>query len=628
MRIARFSSCILPCVVFCSNVKLSTPFSGSTSIEQARKASSECRWRSTLLRVQYSHPPEEINEDFPKDYGRLGESEGKQGFVSKAKWKKKRFLLMQDVKQQIKRNDPKAPRTAEEMVKRMLNMYEKSGDSEYIPTIQAYNLWIHALAKSSIGNAGAQAEMILDEMKERNIEPNAITYTSVMDAYARSKNPERAEKVLFRLLEDANNGNEELSSVTCDTILNAWAQQGTPESAERAQTILLRLEKWQRNDIRPTKISYATVLNGWAKVGSHEAAEKADALLHRMLKTGELEPDNVVFNAAINAWATSKDSEAGEKAAKLLEEMVALASAGHDTRPDIVTYNTVLSAWSHSGHTNAAPQAEKLVQEMMKLSKESDEAPSPNAVSYNSILNAWSKSSLPGAALRCKRVLDYMIKVPNENVKPDMISFTTVMDALAKSKESNKALRCSELLARMSAFHRATGRIELKPNAYAYNVVLNACAFSAMGTPLEEQREALQIAVSTFTSMRKSGVSPDTVTYGNMLKCLANLMPQGNMRSKMALQIFDRCTEDGMVGALVWNEVRRAVPTKTLDSTYSLKKSVGRLEVRDLPRRWRESNRNDKNAPKSKEKKQESTPKRPVSRTTITETTFQFGKDA
>lgn len=176
---------------------------------------------------------------------------------SKAKWKKKRYLMMQDVKKKIQQNDPSAPRKAEEMVRRMLKLYENSGnDIDYRPTQQAYNLWIHALAKSNLETAGELADQVMEQMRDQHVEPNAFTYTCVMDAYARSQSPEMAEDVLFRLLEAGPP--HSVSEVTCDTMLNAWAQQGTEESAERAQLILYRLEEWQRDDIRPSKFSYTT----------------------------------------------------------------------------------------------------------------------------------------------------------------------------------------------------------------------------------------------------------------------------------------------------------------------------------------------------------------------------------
>ena len=178
---------------------------------------------------------------------------------SKAKWKKKRFWMMQDVKKAIRQNSPRAPQKAEEMVRRMLTLYENSGgDTDLRPTLQAYNLWISALAKSKLKNAGALAEEVMEHMREYQIWPDVVTYTSVMDAHARNKSPEKAVEVLFRLLDETPSDSVELSSVTCDTILNAWAQQGTRESAEQAQMILFRLEEWKRDGIRPTKISYAT----------------------------------------------------------------------------------------------------------------------------------------------------------------------------------------------------------------------------------------------------------------------------------------------------------------------------------------------------------------------------------
>ena len=168
--------------------------------------------------------------------------------------------MTQDVKQSIRQGSPHAPRKAQEMVRRMLTLYEKSGyEIDYKPTCQTYNLWINALARSKLENAGDLAEQVLEQMKADGVEPDIVTYTSVMDAHAKSKSPEKAEQVLYQLLDQTADSNDvEVSAVTCDTILNAWAQHGTKEGAERAQSILQKLEMWQQKNIRPTKFSYAT----------------------------------------------------------------------------------------------------------------------------------------------------------------------------------------------------------------------------------------------------------------------------------------------------------------------------------------------------------------------------------
>jgi hypothetical protein len=365
-----------------------------------------------------------------------------------------------------------------------------------------------------------------------------------------------------------------------------------------------------------------TVINGFAKVGSTEAAEKAEALLARMLQKVASErddlkvngkatkrggrksqsmiravrPDTVIFNACINCWATSRDSRSGHNALKLLKQMKELAAMedeeGFDTVPDIVTYNTILSAWSHSGDKNAAPQAEKLVKSAIPPEM-------ANTVTWNTVLHAWSQSKLPNAASRAEALLHFMIESKNPAIAPDAYSYSSVMDTIAKSKEPRKAARVLSWLEVSQDMYEKNRRPALRPTPVQFNTVLNACAFSALGTSSEERREALKIAVKTFSSMSmlslshssRDAISRDTITYGNMLKCFANLMPPGDVRNRMALQIFQECCDEGLVGFLVWNEVRRAVPVKLLQEACQLKGQCGSLDVRDLPRSWSENNK-------------------------------------
>ena len=379
------------------------------------------------------------------------------------------------------------------------------------------------------------------------------------------------------------------------------------------------------------------VINAWAKVGTGDAARQAEALLQQMLRPSPSEdeeivrPDTVIFNAAINAYATSGDPQSGTKALAFLRQMKQLAEEeGYDTKPDIITYNSILSALSHCGHINAAPQTERIVSDMQSSAAESVGAPAPNTVSYNTILHAWSKSTLPGAAPRAQKVLDFMINTDRKGIEPDAYSFTSVMDAWAKSKEPNKAKQARDLLDKLVELFDQTKRPDLKPTQIPYNTVLNACAFSAMETTMDEQRDALKIAVGTIGGMRKAGVDPDTVTYGNLLKTFSNLVPQGQGRSDMALKVFEKCIEDGLVGSLVWNEVRRTVPLKVLAQTFKLKGSPGSLTLRDLPPKWRRRTKLDRKGPKTRNNSvrdneasaEDNSPGR-----TFTESSYQSGRD-
>ena len=91
--------------------------------------------------------------------------------------------MMQDIKNEIRLRPKHGPRKAEETVRRLRSLcghLQKSpgddGDSDgnqdgseqlyqKQTMVQAYNLWIHALAKSGWEDAGYLAEDVVDEMR-------------------------------------------------------------------------------------------------------------------------------------------------------------------------------------------------------------------------------------------------------------------------------------------------------------------------------------------------------------------------------------------------------------------------------------------------------------------------------
>jgi len=153
----------------------------------------------------------------------------------------------------------------------------------------------------------------------------------------------------------------------------------------------------------------------------------------------------------------------------------------------------------------------------------------------------------------------------------------------------------------------------------------------------------MQIAVETFKRMRQQyNVRPDTVSYGNILKCTANLVPPGRVRVEMALQLFESCCREGLVGDLAWNEVRRAVPANELQDRLGLSRSVGDLRLQDLPRDWRcnvrdkllstaEAEKKSQRQQRRKQRKEDEVSERrraPVKRLrNISEPSYQSGRD-
>jgi hypothetical protein len=281
-----------------------------------------------------------------------------------------------------------------------------------------------------------------------------------------------------------------------------------------------------------------------------------------------------------------------------------------------------------------------LLQQILKTMIEAnrdfpDSAPAPNTISYNNVLLAWSRSTSGSGVHRVESILNFMIHSGEHKIVPDVYSFTTVLNTLAKSKEPNKAQRAQEHLETMLKIHDKSAQNSFRLTQAPFNAVLNAAAFSALGTPQEEQRNAIKTAVHTFSLMKKLSVPPDMISYGNILKAVANLVPRGKIRSEMALQLFKTCCRDGLVSDLVWNEARRALPADLLKSVVREKKPLSSLTSQDLPKSWKmnlprkgraQSKNRDSLAQKAK--KVEQRKKEPVQRfRRISEESYQSGRD-
>lgn len=224
----------------------------------------------------------------------------------------------------------------------------------------------------------------------------------------------------------------------------------------------------------------------------------------------------------------------------------------------------------------------------------------PNRLSFNTVIHSWARSQLPESALRSEALLLRMIKYyksePYATLSPDAVTFSSVLNALAKSEVVQfKAKKCSSILNYMLDLHEVDGRTDTRPNVICYNTVLNAAAFSARGSEAE-RRQALSVAVETFNQMKQSKhVAPDAVSYGHMLKACANLIPPGKQRNALASKIFTSCCEEGLVGGMCLDEIRRCVPPRAFlpllaDCGYNEPLRQSRkphsVTLQELPRQW------------------------------------------
>ena len=535
------------------------------------------------------------------------QEEGMGESASTRRAKRKRFWKTNEIRELIKAADPSAPAKAEEMIITLERMAKQENNTAYLPGPVEYTLLIDAYGKSGTVDAIKRAEAVIERLLG-----NAVDGSS-------SSSNEAASTVI----------SISPTAQMLNAIMSTYAAIGNVESAEKATTILERMEYLKRfgHSIKPTVHSYSIAISAWAKCGIPEAAEMAEGILNRFMKEydevllllllqneklfqyeEEIRPNNVVVNSVMDAWACSGSAEAGEKAQALLHRMEGLSRVEkYNIQPDTISYNTCIKAWCNSNLPNSPIMAEQVLSKLEtnpqypNRGSDGNLIVRPNRLSYNTVINAWARSQLPESAQRAEALLLRMIRYSKSVplATPDVATFSTVLNAIAKSKTvKKKAEKCSTLLQIMIDLHEKDGSQFTKPNVICYNTVLNACAFSASpGTSESELRQALAVAVKTFNLMRQGDESNivDAVSYGNMLKACANLLPPGDQRSAIASRLFTSCCADGLVGGMCLDEIRRCMPPPLFlslladcgyDTPQRQQRKVYSVTLVELPQNW------------------------------------------
>ncbi|CAB9503725.1 Pentatricopeptide repeat-containing protein [Seminavis robusta] len=280
----------------------------------------------------------------------------------------------------------KAPHRAQELLEHMETLSE-AGNSRVKPDVYSYTTVIQAWVSQmrhrhrrrenkSRGNhfdktqktltqqgantaAAPAAYRLLKKMEEQQLQPNQITYTSVMSALCWSGQPDEAHKLLLHLLErfqqQQNMVGESTSAaamlVKPDTIafsavMDGWVKNSnhhSPKALQRVMELLDLMKHWQsegHDDMAPNSRTYTSVISALAKSRTWDACLKAKSILKEIPEGATV----IHYNAVLDAYAKSPRADKARHAKTLLGEMMANPSVS----PDIISFNSVLSACAGS----------------------------------------------------------------------------------------------------------------------------------------------------------------------------------------------------------------------------------------------------------------------------------------
>jgi len=350
-----------------------------------------------------------------------------------------------------------------------------------------------------------------------------------------------------------------------------------------------------QKEVQPDYESFRSVILAWSQMHNKEefSAHRAHRVLLWMLHlyqsgiNDKACPDTELINSVLHAWALSHHEDAPNKTEEILILMDNLQrdKGIASVQPNLFSFNQVLTAWSKSGSSIAATRAQDILDYMEMYSQQPHhEWLQPNIVSYAAAATAWGRVGSEDSATRAeeilKRVERKFLSGTDPRPCPDTILYNFVIEAHAKSNASDSFWRARKVLDRQIALNKGGVRL-CRPDVYSFTSVLGSCA-SVSGSNKKRQA-AFRVAQSTFEEMCSfdaKGVAPNHVSYGQMLKACARLLPPGQERDEWVEAYFHMCCKDGCVGEMVLSKLREAAsPVKVKQLLNGMSKSA-------LPPEW------------------------------------------
>lgn len=422
----------------------------------------------------------------------------------------------------------------------MKELYKTNGDKQSKPNAITYGTVIAAFAKTGRANEaeGVMLELLQEYQRTKDLDlvPNQIHFSALIDAWAKSLQvgaPQRAEALLERmyaLAKETNHDHLMPTVITFNSVIHAWAKSNEVDAASRAEAILYRMQSDHVLNVTPDRYTYTTVLDCLANCQSKDAAVRAEAILDLMIEqssktdlevddsdsdTSSIKPDTITFNTVISAITKSRYPDAVVRALSIFEKMKRLG-----VPPDRLTFSALISAWANSRDPRAGIEAEKLVNDMKRLYESSGGNPryQPDTILYTAVIHAWSRCcSNPMAIERARAYLDEMKQSGNSHGRPDVIAYTAFVNLVAKTSVTNKAEVAFEVLSELE-------ELSIVPNHRLYLAILMACAFSN-NYPRPARERAFQIAAQVFRQayFQSPTEKPPMVMYGFFFQAAAGL---------------------------------------------------------------------------------------------------------
>jgi hypothetical protein len=290
-----------------------------------------------------------------------------------------------------------APQACERLLKKLLD------HPTFHPNIESYNFVLEAWSHSSLGEEALERIVkiyrhLQQEQEKTMVVPTIQTMNIILAAHSKqayhAQDKEAVAKAAHAIfnetIAEGNTTALEPTIMTYTSVMEAYAKCGTLECTKCVQQLLEQLKtayaESKNAKLQPTTRTYTALVTAWAKTKSLKAPHEAEALLKEMEESNTIKPNTRTYTAAIQAWGRSRDATKPQRALRILKHMKALKDA--NARPNLVTYNAAIDACARcQGTTKQQTEALKIAFAILK-SIQMEPDIEPNQVTFATILKA------------------------------------------------------------------------------------------------------------------------------------------------------------------------------------------------------------------------------------------------
>ena len=406
----------------------------------------------------------------------------------------------------------------------------KSGNSDAKPDIYAYNVLLNSCCISKDNEDGpSRARAILFEIidlhSKGNLDegPNAISYGSVMQAYANCGNVEGTRDI-FKLMEEdymAGNIGAKPNYISYSILIHAISKSRQQDAADQAKGILMKVIDLHSNgdtEERPCTILYNTVLNAYASRGDYHGARTLFNAMEGDFKSGRshAKPDFRTYSTLIKACLNCKGHRLTAEAKLLLKKVKELHSSGDlEDGSTTGTYNYVMNAFVNHRDIRGACDVFQLMNDDFQSGNKTAQ---PNVITYSTLINGWSRSTNFDAPGRVMIILKKMIDLHSKGALesgPNTITYNSVIQTYASR---GNIRRVYDIFQSMQDDAKS-GNAYAKPDIRTYNILIHAWSKSgSKDAPAEIEKILKQITY--LHQSRRLQEGPNKFIYTSMIHCL------------------------------------------------------------------------------------------------------------